>query len=388
MAAFINAEMDDYEKITLYFYLKRKFITSSNSVQNMIELKLHDCYKPKISVFPTEHLDKNGSKYYKAAFQDINLKKTGFIVREDFFLKWQNYSIFQMNIELTEKGISLIKYWTFDEYKNIEKIKFIEIQGIYIDGIFQINDDLNNIKEKIYAVPSLPNRFEFSSIRPNEKYRNSSYQFNFDDRYKLRYVAGHELHTLLHLKDYQFSYAKEVIEMFSNSIKEFIIIQKSDWYFEQDIDLYNEVREGYVTQSDYLMVFNSFQSFLNSINLSNKTTLDESDEIFKEILYELAKSKNDVGYMKQLKSAIQSQTYLRLKLEYEMESKNIESEQLNILISKLKKVPKFDSSYLALGCEVTDNLYESVGDAYEGDSFYKKNTHIKCDISFKMYVQV
>jgi len=227
----------------------------------MIKLKLHSCYRPIIKIFDRECEDKNNKVYYKGYYQDQELHKIGFIVREPFFKDWSNCEIAEIDLEITEKGCTIINYFTFEYFKIQEKHIFIQIFGVYLDGRFAMINPYTNASEIIIFVPSLPNRFSFDERPSGISHLGFEGHFRFEHNFKLRLIKQLEVKGIV--EDlYGDVLDSESFNDFSESIKEFIIITKDDSYEweEEDMDgiYYCDGNET------YNIVFGSVQEFINS----------------------------------------------------------------------------------------------------------------------------
>lgn len=328
----------------------------------MITLTLHSCYYPFIKLFSSEYFDKNNEKYYKGFFQDAEFKKSRFIVREDFFNFWSNYGIYQISLKLTEKGATLISYLSFKDVKSRQKIKFIEITGIYITGIFQINQEILG-KNLFCFIPSIPNRFALSEREHHE----TKYAFQPDFKYHLKSITMKDV-VLAYGLDIYGNTSREDLLSLADSTDFYIVISKKDYslekFYENDEYLMEEIeQEENVEINSFELVFSSLEDFVSNINKANNLSLQPNAELFNPISNHLLTMEKEITFMKQVKDVTQYQTGKKNKLELRTNTIDLVNKELYLLISKIGGT-KYNCNYLQYGIELPNNECINMGEYY------------------------
>ena len=132
-----------------------------------VVLKLHECYYPFIKVFKTIRIDKTGKHYWRACYQNFDLQKIGFVIREDLFEKLSLKKIAEVRLKVKEKGgictIEVSNYYTFSDLQKDKRYQFYEVEGVFVSGIYTIANSTGE-HDQIMFIPSLPNRFSFNDF--------------------------------------------------------------------------------------------------------------------------------------------------------------------------------------------------------------------------------
>jgi len=267
----------------------------------MINLKLHQCYMPFIFIYPNSHTDKNNKDYYRAWFKTDKLEKKGFIVREDFYNKWNEKEIAEININLTEKGASIVSYYSFEDFEVKDSRKFVQTTGIYLDGTYIVNNPETGKKETTTFIPSFPNRFSFNS-KGYRKFLSVNLK-----TYTRRQIMRH---TGISNRDL----TKEELKNVQDSVRYFYVISKYDYHYRYDgnehgswvIDTFSEW---------FSLVFYSKDALVESIESTNLATTDQIEEILKGLGDQEMILEKQVEYIKAIKKIAQTQFTDYLKVE-------------------------------------------------------------------------
>lgn len=312
----------------------------------MINLKLHQCYQPFIFIYQTLYYDKNKKEYFKGRYQAANSEKKGFIVRPEFNYDWLNRSIAEINIELTDKGATIINYHTFESLEKTDGRKFIETTGIFFEGTFLIdNPDAARI-EKITFIPGYPNRSSLG-IGCNVNY-------SFDRTFSIKLIGlprnnmdlanaynfyDDGTHWSVHKKYY------EAKRSFVTSTVFYYIITKFDIGWEENfrpngIKGVTDFGDGdEIDVWKYSIVFDSLEDLIKAIEDTRVISNEEISKTEQLIKFYTDIVNKELSYAKTIKKTLMTQLNNLLKVELKpifVPSEEINTSEAKILLSKIK----------------------------------------------------
>lgn len=312
-------------------------------------LEYHFCYSPFIYIAPEQHVDINGNIYYRAFYTHPSNKRIGFIVRNTFLQEWNEFSIAEIHLTFTSKGATLLHYETFETLSKKRGIEFIEIQGIYISGQFQLPISENYTKEVAF-LPSIPNNFSFGFCNRDTIKSFTLKRFSLDSYQKI-YGSFHKIDL----------YDREVIDYLNEETECFFILKRIREEVSEYENAYGSVHWETLYHEEYSIVFRDLEDFLLSSQLDKKYIADINEFVARG----RQAFEKEIELMKAVKLQVKKMLKFRGKICYRYDDTFFFlDEEIIELLAKIKG-RRYLKDYYFYGLE--DNLSSEVD---LGDGFF------------------